>query len=241
MARKVALVTGGAIRVGRSIALALADAGYDIAITYRTSGEEAERTVEDLRARGAEAIETKVDFTDLGATRALPTEVVRRLGRLDLLVNSASVFHRSPLGSVTPADWDDLFTLNAKAPFFLTQSAVPHLESGTDPSVVNLLDVSTHRPWPSYLPYCASKAALEALTVGLAKALAPRIRVNGVAPGPVLPPDDYDDAEKERAAKATLLERWGGPEDVARAVVHLAAATYTTGAVLPVDGGRHVA
>lgn len=239
--RRVALVTGGAIRVGRAIALGLARAGLDVAITYRTSDKEAQATVADLRAEGVRAEAYGVDFADLTATADLPDKVVADLGRLDVLVNSASVFDRTPFGEVTPVAWDRQFALNAKAPFFLTQAAAPRMAEGEDPCVVNLLDTSAEAPYGAYLPYGASKGALASLTRGLAKVLAPGIRVNGVAPGPVLPPEDYSKTQRDRAAEATIMGRWGEPEDVAQAVAYLVHARYVTGTIIPVDGGRHLA
>lgn len=238
--RPVALVTGGAIRVGRSIALRLAAAGHDVAITYRSSADEAERTVAELKAKGARAAAFQIDFNDVAATMRLPAQVAEAMDRLDVLVNNASVFYRTPVGGVVEEEWDGLFALNVKAPFFLSQAAVPYLKY-EDPNIVNLIDVSAQRPFPGYVPYCASKAALQAVTLGLAKSLAPRVRVNGVAPGPVMPPEDYDEAKRKKAADATLLKRWGSAEDVAEAVAFLVENRYLTGVVLPVDGGRHVA
>jgi pteridine reductase len=238
--RPVALVTGGAIRVGKAIALQLAASGHDVAITYHGSAKEADTTVSELTALGVHAEGFQIDFNDMAATQALPARVAERMSRLDVLVNSASVFYRTPVGGVVEEEWDDLFMLNAKAPFFLTQAAVPYLKY-EDPCIINILDVSTERPFPGYVPYVASKAALQAVTLGLSKALAPKVRVNAVAPGPVLPPDDYDEEEKERTARTTLLGRWGSPEDVAAAVAFLVSNRYLTGVVLPVDGGRRLA
>lgn len=239
--RRVALVTGGAIRVGRAIALALAEAGLDVAITYRGSKEEAAATVQDLEARGAKAVALHADLDDMSVVQNLPARVAEHMSRLDVLVNNASVFYRTPLGGVVEDEWDDLMHVNAKAPFFLAQAAVPYLKYD-DPCIVNMLDVSVERPFPGFLPYVASKAALHALTLGLAKALAPQVRVNGIAPGPVVPPEDYAQAQQERAAETTLLGRWGSAEDVAAAARFLVTASdYVTGVVLPVDGGRRIA
>lgn len=238
--RPVALVTGGAIRVGRAIALRLAEAGHDVAITYNTSRGPADETVGAIEAKGVRGVALQCDLSDMQAASALPARVAEALTRLDVVVNNASVFFRTPVGGVVEEEWDDLFTLNAKAPFFVSQAAVPFLKYD-DPCIVNLIDVSAERAYPGYIPYCASKAALKAMTEGLAKALAPKVRVNGVAPGPVLPPEDYDEAALKRASDATLLKRWGSPEDVAEAVTFLVTNRYLTGVVVPVDGGRRVA
>lgn len=236
----VALVTGGAVRVGRSIALRLAGDGYDVAVTYKCSSQEAKDLVETIEGMGRRAAMLEIDLEDTAALQMLPPRVAEQLSRLDVVVNNASGFHRSPLGGVTVEEWDALFAVNARAPFLIAQAAVPYLKY-EDPCIVNILDTSTRRPWSGYLPYVASKAALESLTVGLARALAPKIRVNGVAPGPIVAPADYSEESKERAAKATLLKRWGSPEDVARAVSFLTRSDYVTGVVVPVDGGRGVA
>lgn len=237
--RRVALVTGGAIRVGRAIALRLAGMGLDIAITYRGSKDEAQATVKDIEAQGVRAVALQADLADMDEAAAVPARVAEALSRLDVVVNSASIFFRTPVGGVTEEEWDDLFAINAKGPFFLAQAAVPYLKYD-DPCIVNILDTSVSRPFPGYVPYTASKAALDSVTIGLARALAPRVRVNAVAPGPVLPPEEYGEEELRRASDTTLLKRWGTPEDVADAVAYLVAADYVTGVVLPVDGGRAV-
>ncbi len=237
---RVALVTGGAVRVGRAIALQLARDGFDVVVTYRRSDEEAKRLLAEIEDLGRRGAMLAVDLEDPDAVAMLPARAAEVLSRLDVVVNNASGFHRSPVGGVTVEEWDRLFAVNARAPFMIAQSAVPYLKYD-DPCIVNILDTSTTRPWPGYLPYCASKAALESVTLGLARAFAPRVRVNGVAPGPILAPADYSKEQKERAQAATLLKRWGDPQDVARAVSFLVASPYVTGAVVPVDGGRGVA
>ena len=238
--RPVALVTGAAVRIGRAIALRLAKSGYDVAVHYHGHANEAQATVKEILATGAFAASLQADLRDLAAVSMLPARVSEALSRLDVVVNSASVFGRNPVGGVLDEDWNEQFALNAKAPFFLAQAAVPYLKYG-DPSIINILDTSTARPFPSFIPYTASKGALETVTIGLARALAPRIRVNAVAPGPILAPPHYTDVDKARASDATLLKRWGEPHDVAEAVAYLAGAKYVTGAILRVDGGRFVA
>lgn len=236
----VALVTGGAIRVGRAIALRLAEDGYDVALTYNRSKTQAQEVVQAIEQLGRRAAMLEIDLEDTQAVQMLPPRAAEALSRLDLVVNNASGFHRSPIGGVTEQEWDRLFSVNARAPFFIAQAAIPYLKY-ENPCIVNILDTSTRRPWPGYLPYVASKAALESITIGLARALAPKIRVNGVAPGPIVAPADYSEQAKKRAADATLLKRWGSPEDVARTVSFLARSDYVTGVVVPVDGGRGVA
>lgn len=238
--RRVALVTGGAVRVGRAIALRLAASGFDVAITYHSSRDQADQTISEIESHGVRGAALQADLTDMQTAAALPAQVAERMSRLDVLVNSASVFFRTPLGGVVPDEWDDLFAMNVKQPFFVSQAAIPYLKYA-DQCIINILDVSAQRPFPGYIPYSAAKAALQTVTTGLAKALAPKVRVNAVAPGPVLPPDDYDAAQRDKAAATTLLKRWGAPEDVAAAVLFLVTNPYLTGVVLPVDGGRAVA
>jgi pteridine reductase len=236
MSGRVALVTGGAKRVGRAIVLALADAGADVVVHARESEREARATAEAVRKRGRRAAAVIADLTDADACRALPTIAVREFGRLDVLVHSAGAFEATDPLSADADAWDRMFAVNARAAWLLTSAAAPLLKR-TRGCVVHVACASALTPWAGFLPYSASKAALVALTKGFAKALAPAVRVNAVAPGPVLPPPGPA-ARRRAAAAATLLERWGRPEDVAQAVVYLATAPFVTGVVLPVDGGR---
>ena len=235
-----ALVTGGAVRVGRAIALALGRAGWDVLVHYHRSGDEAEEVVAELRGLGRRAHAVGADLIQPDRIEGLFGACEERLGGLDLLVNSAAVFPRARPEEVRPEDWDAVFALNARAPFLCAVEAACLMgEAGG--SVVNVADVAAFEAWPGYAPYAASKAALVSLTRSLAVAWAPRVRVNAVAPGPVLLPDEADDEERRRAAESTALGRIGNPEDVAHAVLYLADAEFVTGEVLRVDGGEHVA
>jgi NAD(P)-dependent dehydrogenase (short-subunit alcohol dehydrogenase family) len=232
--RRRALVTGGAVRVGRAIALALADAGFDVAITFHRSAAEARRTVDDLRRRGAGAHAIRADLRDTRAARPLVTEAARALGGLEVLVNSAARFYRTPLATATRAQWDELIDLNLRAAFFCTQAAVRRMTDGGH--IVNVGDVITRLTRPGWAAYTVSKAGLEALTRALAAELrSQRIAVNCVAPGAVLKP------ERLPAARWRAITRGhaGSPGDVAAAVVFFATCpTYVTGQVLSVDGGE---
>jgi NAD(P)-dependent dehydrogenase (short-subunit alcohol dehydrogenase family) len=240
--RRVALVTGAAKRVGRAIALALGDAGFDVVVHYRNSGDEAEKTAAELAARGARAHLVRADLSQIAEIEGLFGVVGEQAGRLDLLVNSASTFFRTPFGSTREKEFDELIASNLKAPFFCSQFAAALMSAGGGGQIVNLLDAAIFRPFPGYLPYSAAKAGLHALTIGLARALAPKIRVNGVAPGPVLLPEEFDRDQKKVAIESTLLKRAGTPEDVARTVAFLATGPdFITGVVIPVDGGRSIA
>lgn len=225
--------------MGRAIAEALAARGADVAITYRSSAAEAQGVVRRLRRRGVRALAVAVDQVDVGQIRDVVRQVERRLGRIDLLVNNASNFYPTPFGSVTVAQWDDLLNVNLRAPFFFAQVVAPGMRRRRRGVILNIADVAAYRPWPGYLPYCLAKAGVVALTTGLARALAPHVRVNAIAPGPILPPPGLSRAERRRASEATLLKRWGSPAEIAAAVCYLAGETdFVTGQVLAVDGGR---
>ncbi|MBI4227839.1 MAG: SDR family oxidoreductase [Candidatus Omnitrophica bacterium] len=235
----VALVTGGAVRVGRAIAVALADRGATVAMTYRTSSVEAEAVVRSIRKRGRKALAIRADQSDIAQIRAAVRTIERQFGRIDVLVNSASNFYPTPFLTATAAQWDDLHAVNLRAPFFWTQAVAPGMARRRRGVVVNIADVSAFNPWTAYLPYCVAKAGVVALTRGLAKALAPHVRVNAVAPGPILPPPGLSRAERRRAAAKTLLKRWGSPDDIARTVLYLVEGSdFVTGQVIAVDGGR---
>lgn len=238
--RPVALITGAAKRVGAVIARRLHAAGYDLALHHRASGEAMAALVADLeRARPGS---TQVLQAELGEADALPGLVQaceQRFGRLDALVNNASAFYPTPVGEATPAQWDELFAANARAPFFLAQAAAPLLR-GAGGAIVNLADIYGERPLARHTIYCMAKAALIMLTRSLARELGPEVRVNAVAPGAVMWPEEGK-PENEKAAMlaSTALKRAGRPEDVAEAVRWLLQdALYTTGEVIRVDGGR---
>ena len=235
--RPRALVTGGAVRVGRAICRALAAAGYDVAVHYHSSAAAAEEAARELGALGAKVVTARADLTDPSEI-PVPFEAAEEaFGGLDLLVNNAAIFPRSDPLEATADDWDRVFALNARAAFLCCQQAGRRMSRG---SIVNIVDTGASQAWPAYVPYVASKAALASLTRGLAAALAPRIRVNGIAPGPVLLPDDDSAEARELAARRTAMGRVGSPEDVASAVLYLASAGYVTGEILRVDGGQHL-
>lgn len=239
LAGKVALVTGGARRVGRAIALALADAGADIVIHYNSGAEEAEATAADVRQRGVRAAILHGDLTSADVAQALPSHANALFDRLDILVNSAAMMLRTPVGEVTPAQWEAMFALNLRAPFFLSQAAAPFLALHGG-GIVNIADLAAYETWPAYVPHAITKAGIVQMTRALARALAPSVRVNAVAPGAVLLPDDWDAASADHLVRTTPLQRLGSAHDVAQAVVFLCSAGYVTGDVLMVDGGRHV-
>lgn len=240
---KVVLVTGSARRVGRVIALAFAARGARVAAHYNTSASAARKLVAGAKSlSGADAEAFGADLLDPAAPGRLAAAVARRFGAIDVLVNSASLYERTPFASAAASDWDRQMAVNARAPYFLAQACAPWLRKSGEGSVINIADWSGRRPYADYGPYCASKAALLCANAALAKSLAPRVRVNAVLPGPVLSPEGMGAAEKRKIAQATVLKRLGTPEAVARACVYLAeSADYTTGAELTVDGGRLIA
>ncbi|HLW72085.1 MAG TPA: SDR family oxidoreductase [Candidatus Binataceae bacterium] len=236
---RVALVTGAGKRVGRAIAIALAERGAAIAIHYRSSRAEAEAAVAEVTGQGGSARSFAADLEKVAEIEKLIENVLDAFGRIDVLVNSASIFFRKPLSEVTERDWDVNLDTNLKAPFFLSKFAGAAMRRQGAGKIVNIGDWAGIRPYNNYLPYTVSKSGLIGLTRALAKALAPEVQVNIVALGPVMPPEDYDAAEIERLRQATLTKTLGTPQDVARAVVFLCEnADFTTGATLMIDGGR---
>ncbi len=230
---KVALVTGAARRIGRQIAVELARAGARTAIHYGRSAVDAEETV---RLAGERARAFQADLRSVAEIRRLVDDVAGAMGRIDFLVNNAACFGRTPFAETTEEEWDLFHEVNLKAVFFLTQAAAARMGEG---AIVHIADTAGVNLWPGYLAYGASKAGVVALTRGMARALAPRIRVNVVLPGPMLPPEGDGTELLHEAVKKTLLKRSGDPSDIAAAVRFLLAeGTYITGALLPVDGGR---
>jgi pteridine reductase len=236
---RVALVTGAGRRVGRAIAVALGEQGMRVAVHYNTSVDGARETAQLVEKAGGGAVLVRADLTDVTACEHLIDAVVLQHGELYTLVNSAATMVRTPLGEVTPQDWDAMHAVNVRAPFFLTQRAAPALRI-TSGNVVNIADIAAFETWTGYIPHGMTKAAVVQMTRGLAHALAPTVRVNAVAPGIVLLPDGFDEASAEHLRRTTPLAHFGRPEDVAQAVIYLMQAQYVTGEVIRVDGGRHV-
>jgi pteridine reductase len=236
----VALITGAGRRVGAVIARTLHAAGYDLALHYRHSVNEARLLADELEQRRAcSTLLLQAELADLAAPPRMIEQLLAHYGRLDALVNNASAFYPTPPGTATPAQWSDLFASNAQAPFFLSQAAIPALREARG-AIVNLLDIYAERPLANHTVYCMAKAALAAMTRSLALDLGPDVRVNGVAPGAVMWPSEgksYDDQQAMLAR--TPLARAGAPEDVAGAVLWLLRdAPFVTGQTIRVDGGR---
>ncbi|MBM3456961.1 MAG: SDR family oxidoreductase [Armatimonadetes bacterium] len=241
LAGQTALVTGGAIRVGRAIVERLAAEGAQVGFTYLSSAETAAELVQTLRKAGVRSRAVRCDQREPTQIRDAVADITGRLGPVDLLVNSAAVFRRTPLSEATVEEWDHHLDTNLRGPWLFMQAVGPSMKERGTGAIVNLLDVAAERPYPGYLPYCASKAGLECLTRGVARVLAPEVRVNGIAIGTVLWPEEYPDAARENTVARTPLARVGTPEDVAAAVAYLAAeASFVTGAILTLDGGRRL-
>jgi pteridine reductase len=238
----VALITGAARRIGAVIAETLHGAGFRVVIHCRRSEQEAQLLAARLNDRRGESAQViAVDLSQTGKPEQLVDAAAKTWGRLDLLVNNASSFFPATAGNTTPEGWDDLIGSNLRAPFFLSQAAVPWL-AGNRGAIVNIIDVHGERPLANHAVYCAAKAGLAMLTRALAKDLGPAIRVNAVAPGAILWPErEISESEKESIVAATPLQRTGSPQDVADAVVFLARSEFITGQVLAVDGGRSMA
>ncbi|HWC73299.1 MAG TPA: SDR family oxidoreductase [Gemmatimonadales bacterium] len=233
-----ALVTGAGVRVGQAIAIGLAESGCDVAIHYHGSAHGAEETARAVQSAGRRAELLQADLTDAEAARGLADRAARALKRLDVVVNSAAIMVRQPVETVTPESWDTTLHLNLRAVFFVSQGAIPHLRRAKG-KIVNIADLAGLEPWSTYVPHNVSKAGVVMLTKALARALAPDIAVNAIAPGAVLLPDDWDERAAAHIRETTPLKRLGQPADVVAAVRFLLSGTdYITGTILVVDGGR---
>lgn len=236
--RPVALVTGAAHRVGRALAVGLAKDGYDVAVHFHSSGSLVDETVEQIEAAGAQAKLFQADLTHAEEPAKLVRDVVSAFGRLDVVVNSAAVMIRMPFGNISANDWDSVLNLNLRAPFLIAQEAARHLPDGA--SIINIADLAAFEIWPPYLPHGVSKSGVVYLTRALARLLAPRIRVNAIAPGTVLLPENFEPKFAAHLTATTPLARDGTPEDVVQAMLYLLHADYVTGETIIVDGGRSV-
>ena len=237
-----ALITGAGKRIGAVIARTLHDAGANVAIHYFSSSAQADALAEQLNAiRAGSAITLQADLRSIDAINSLVAAMIEQTDALDLLVNNASTFYPTPLGTITEEQWDDLIGANLKAPLFLSQAAWPHLRAARG-AIINIVDVHSQRPLRDHLVYGPAKAGLAMLTRSLAKDLGPDVRVNGVSPGAILWPEEgLPEKTRQSIIREIALKRVGAPEDIAGAVLYLARdATYVTGQILAVDGGRSV-
>ena len=240
---KTILVTGAAKRVGAAIARRLHHAGANLTLHYNSSEREAHALQSELNLQRAQSvILVKADLLETAGLPEMVKTCAERFGSLDALVNNASAFYPTPVGAISAADWDALIGPNLKAPLFLAQAAAPYLRKSSG-CIVNITDIHAERPLKNYVAYSIAKAGLAGLTKSLARELAPEVRVNAVAPGPIAWPEDgsFDEVTRQRVISHTLLKRIGEPDDIARAVYYLIAeAPYVTGQIIAVDGGRSV-
>jgi pteridine reductase len=234
IAGRVALVTGAGHRLGRAFALGLAQAGADVVVNYHTSADDAAETARLVEALGRRAVVVQGDVSQYADVQRLIGAAADAFGRLDILVNSASLFERAAVPDISEAEWDRTLAVNLKGPFLLSQAAAPMLRLA-DGVIVNIVDLSALQPWPNYAHHAVSKAGLLHLTRVLARALAPEIRVNAIAPGTVLPPEGQD---AEEGSERRVLESAGRPDDVVDALLYLVRSEFVTGDCLVVDGGR---
>ena len=239
---KVVLITGGAKRVGKTIALTLAKDGANFAIHYRTSEKEAKKTKEELESMGVSVFLVKGDLREVKKAYEVVDKTVDHYGRIDVLINNAAVFYKTPIFEVREKDWDTFLDVNLKAVFFTSQRAAGYMLEKGGGKIINIADWAGIRPYTNYIPYCISKGGIITLTKALARTLAPVIQVNAVAPGPVMVPENLPEDEKIEILEKTPLKRFGSPKDIAEAVRFLVVGTdFATGTILLVDGGRLIA
>lgn len=238
---KTALVTGAGVRIGKAIALALADDGYDVALHYRSSRTEADAVAAEIRQKNVNAVAVQADLSIEADHAVLIADAVKALGPISLLVNSASVFEADDIVSMSRKSWDMHMETNLRAPLKLTQDFAAQAPAGENTSVINIIDQRVKKLTPQFLSYTASKAALMTLTVTLAQALGPRgIRVNAIGPGPTLKNPRQSDDDWRRQNEATVLGHGADPGDITDAVLYLASAKAVTGQMIAVDGGQHL-
>jgi 3-oxoacyl-[acyl-carrier protein] reductase/pteridine reductase len=235
---KTALITGGAHRVGKAITLALAQAGANVVINYHNSAEAAESTVAEARALDVGALAVQANIANHDQVEAMVKAAAERFGSVDILVNSASLWRQTPFPSSDLADWHQVTSILINGSFYCANAVAPLMLARGAGAIINIVDLSAWEPWPNFIGHSVGKAALLAMSRQLALELAPAVRVNAVAPGPVLPPPDYGEEKIARTARKTLLNRWGTAEDVAEAVLYFVRANYVTGEVIAVDGGE---
>ncbi len=237
---KKALVTGGAHRVGGAISLGLARAGANVVINYHRAEKEAQATAAEARGLGVGALPVRADVADPAQVEAMVAAANDLFGGVDILVNAASPFLKTPVPTTDLSRWHEVTRALIDGAFYCANAVAPRMLENGEGAIVNIVDGILWVPWPNLTAHGVGKAGLMALTRQLALELAPAVRVNAVAPGPVLPPPYFSEEQKQRAAERTLLRRWGTPEDVAQAVLFLVSANYITGQVIVVDGGESV-
>jgi len=237
---KVAIVTGGAVRLGKALALALAEHGARLVIHYGSSAGPAQKTVTEIKAMGSDALAIQADLSQSGEAPSIVERAVAHFGQVDILVNSAAIFEPGHWDDTTEANWDRHFAINLKSPFFLSQAFAAHVGPERAGHIVNIADWRGVRPGTDHVAYTLTKAALIAMTKSLALALAPNIQVNAIAPGMILPPPGEDQSYLERKAGKIPAQRVGSPEEIAKALIFLLRSDFVTGDLIFVTGGEHL-
>ena len=238
---RTALVTGSALRIGRQTCLELASRGANIVINYRSSAEAALQLAEELGALGVQALAVQADVSKAADVARLGAEARAVFGKIDVLVNNASHYPVTPIREISEEEWDKSIAIDLKGPFLCCMEFGLPMADGDGGAIINMTDWAVFRPYKDYLPYLAAKGGIVTLTKALAVELAPNVRVNAIAPGPIQPPDYLSQEELVESAAGTLLGRWGGPKEIASAIAFLAEADFITGEILRVDGGRLIA
>jgi NAD(P)-dependent dehydrogenase (short-subunit alcohol dehydrogenase family) len=238
IAGKNALVTGGALRVGKSIALMLSEAGANVAFTYLTSEDEARDTADEITCAGVRSLAIRCDVSDWASVQSLARTVETELGGVDIIINSAGLFRRTPVPTEDVELWQRVTRASIDGTFYVCNALVPGMQTRGGGAIVNILDSAAWHPWLGFSAHSVAKAGMLALTRQFAVEFSPHIRTNAVAAGPVLPPEGMSSERHDEIASSTLLGRWGGPRDVVEAVRYLLTADYVIGEVLTVDGGE---
>jgi pteridine reductase len=237
---KVAVVTGGAVRLGKALALALAEQGARLVIHYASSAGPAQETVAEIKAMGSDALAVQADFSQSGQAPSIVERAIAHFGQVDILVNSAAIFEPGKWDDTTEANWNRHFAINLKSPFFLSQAFAKHVGPERPGHIVNIADWRGVRPGIGHVAYTLTKAALIAMTKSLALALAPNIQVNAIAPGMILPPPGKDQSYLERQAGKIPAQRVGSPQEIAKALLFLLHSDFVTGELIFVTGGQHL-
>jgi len=238
---KTALVTGGAVRIGKAITLGLAKAGANVIINYNSNAEEAIHTAKEAKSYGVKAMIVQANIADLEQDKRMFAEIHEKMGKVDILVNSASPFHTTPVPTDDFTAWHIVTGVLVNGSFYVSNLAAKDMLANKEGAIINIIDLTVWEAWPNFTAHSVGKSALYALNRQLALELRPYVRVNAVCPGPVLAPPDYSEEKIDRTAKKTLLDRWGTPEDVSKAVNFLIEADYVNADVIRVDGGQRYA
>jgi NAD(P)-dependent dehydrogenase (short-subunit alcohol dehydrogenase family) len=239
---RTVFITGGAKRIGSHLARALAQRGANLVINYRYSSTDAQAVVRELRQVGVDALAVPGDVSSAPDVQRMIASALERFGRIDVLINNAAVYFKTPFAHVTESEWDLTLDINLKGSFLCAKAVAEHMRGRGEGKIINFADWAGMRPYPEYLPYCVSKAGVIALTQALAQELAPAVQVNCIAPGPILLPEEMEEDERERVVRATPLKRIGSPEDIVQTVLFLIEGTdFATGGTYLIDGGRYIA